>query len=257
MDKQRLDIIEIMMSELARLVNEGEKAKASRLAEKILEELKKIEDSNIFFQLLLEFVNLLSFIENEALEIIKQTITFTMVRINETDEVDRYMLAKFLAIASSVLYNSGEDPREYLNKAESILYELATKKGLVREYASFINLYYAPILHLLGDTKKALKSIEIAKDELIYDYEKTSDERDLALLAEIEAYQAKIYYEIGNLEKAKKLLEDALEQFLQFDDKYQEHIILICKNLIELYKEIGEKGNMDNVCKKILDSDEQ
>jgi len=252
MDEEILKRIEVMLGEFARLIKDGEANKALAIAESVLEEISSVKNKSVAVQILLEFVNMIPHLGEKARDLLLKSVETIREKIDFANDSDKYIFAKFLAVISHALFEIGKDPSKFLNEAERILYDLAIEKGFVREYAAFINLYYAPILNLLGQTKKAIKSLEVATDELFYHYRTKNDELSLALYAEINAYKARLFYEIGDITTAKKLLEDSLDIFLKFNDTYKDHIIAICRNLLDLYSEIGEIGEKIEICKKYI-----
>ena len=254
MENKVIERLELLLSELANAAKEQDIKKGKKLVPHIIEEIRNLRDKNIKTQFIIELINLIPFLGEEAREFIREIEVIIKDNIDLSDDNNRYIYSRFLAVLSQILFELGDDPRDYLSEAEELLYDLAVKKGLVKEYASFINLYYSPILRVLGDLKKAFKALEIATDELYYNYRQTRDESVLALLGEINLYKAELLYEMGNIKGAREVLEDTFEIFKMLGKKYREHLVTTCKNLVSLYDELRISDPRKDECVKILRS---
>ncbi len=254
MENNVVERIELLLSELANAAKEENIKKGKKLVPYIIKEIRNLRDKNVKTQFIIELINLIPFLGKEAKEFIREIEALIKDSIDLDDDNNRYIYSKFLAVLSQILFELGDNPRDYLSEAEEILYDLALKKGLVKEYASFINLYYSPILRALGDAKKAFKALEVATDELYYNYRQTRNESVLALLGEINLYKAELLYELENVKGAREILEDTLEIFKTLGEKYREHLETTCKNLISLYDELKVDDPRKEECSKILQS---
>ncbi|MGQ4892280.1 MAG: hypothetical protein ACP6IP_07295 [Candidatus Njordarchaeia archaeon] len=255
MEPHKYDNIEILLSETAKLLLDEKEDEAHKLLKKLVEDLEKIGTSENeivpLTDLILRTMNLLPLFERDVVDILKMLKELIKSLLKPKSIELEYLYSRALAIYSDVAFKLGLNPTEELNEAEEILYKLAADHGYVKQYAAFINLYYAPITHRLGDTKKALKALEVATDELYFKYKQNDDKELLALLGELYITKAEILYDVGDYVNTVDMLEQAYDFFCNANDHYLDYKLAICLNLIDLYKK-GNRINRLNDCKNLI-----
>ena len=220
--------LELLLAEIARLLNEGGKEKARDLLERTIEELCEIEDIYDKISLAIEILNLISKLEepNEKLLI---SIKFCIPKPELADNEYKLMYARFLAYYASVAVDLGLNPIEELEESDRILYDLSTDRSYLKHYASFINLFYVPIYMKIGKFRRALKSLDFVIDELEGIYNREKDESLLPILGETKAYKAQLMLELGEIDECLRLIKEAKSIFSSLKGDYSDYIEFLNK----------------------------
>ena len=258
MESDNINIIEILIAEISRLVEEKEFERGYNLLLNALEEIEKIVKENAppsaIFDTSMKIISLLQYFPDKNVkELLKKVKGFIKGSLDLKNLDHENLYARFLAVYSQVAIKLNINPLDELNEAEEIFYKLATEKGLVKQYAAFINLFYAPIMKELGYIKKALKSLEVAVDELYHYYKQSHDKSFLAFIGELYAHEALILYEVKDLDNSLDLFEQALNFFTLFENDYIDYKVSICLNLLNLYKRKGKRGRYYDFCEKLIE----
>jgi len=229
--------LELLLAEIARLLKEGKEDLARKYIKKSIEILCEMSDSYTKISYALDILGLiskLSSFEEENLISVK----FCVSKPDKSDEVAKLMYAKFLAIYASVMAELGYNPIEEIEESDKILYELTTKVEYLKQYASFTNIFYAPIYAKIGKVRKALKALDFVIDELEGAYNRGKDESLLAILGETKAYKAKLLIEMGEKEEGLRIISEAKSIFKSLKGNYEDYL----EFLDELEKEAKKKS---------------
>ncbi len=145
---------------------------------------------------------------------------------------------------------TAKDPTDRLNELERQLKiandNIATTKGL-KDYHS-ITILYADELRENGEYVKA----KIVLEEAIKILENNNLDEELNILAN---NLATVYQDLGDLQKAKELLEKALENgIINFGDKHPT-VAIRQSNLATVYQDLGNLQKAKELLEKALEND--